>query len=511
MKKKKILKDVLVLLITVFLVLSTITVTGYTVNKEIKNSCSWPERGNTLISGVSGSNVIEIDNNGTVVWEKTGLNIPHDAERLDNGNTLITEYGGNRVIEVNYTGTTVWQKTGLFNPRDAERLSNGNTLITDYGNDRIIEVDNNGTIVWEKGGLDYAHDAERLENGNTLITEHYRVIEVDYNGTIVWEKGGLWQPVDADRLDNGNTLITDLNNNYVIEVDYNGTIIWQYLGGLIEPYDAERLDNGNTLISDTINWRIIEVDYNGTIIWQITNCHSRDVERINRPPYVPVVVSPLNGETEVDINVNLSWKGGDPDPGNTVTYDVFLGSKSPPEYHGTTGPHTGDPSYVVIYNPGPLQLYTTYFWKIVANDNHGASNDSPIWTFSTEEPNNAPDPPKITGPTSGKVGTSYIYKFNATDPEGNDVWYYIDWGDESQPVDWFGPFTSGIEVPRSHSFENQGTYIIYAKAKDTFGAESDWATLIVTMPRNRVINNPFLQFLKNHPSLFPILRQLLGL
>ena len=266
-------------------------------------------------------------------------------------------------------------------------------------------------------------------------------------------------------------------------------------------------------------------DYNGTDIdgdglgdtYLPYNCFGNIVggdwhPLVNIPPYSPVVVSPLNGATGVDINVNLSWKGGDPDPGNTVTYDIYLGDSSPPQYHGTTGPHPADPTYVVTYDPGPLQPLKTYYWKIIATDNHGASNYSPIWTFTTEEPNNPPGEPTITGPTSGTAGTSYTYKFKSIDPEGHDVWYYIDWGDESPPVDWLGPFTSGVEVPRSHTFENQGTYVIYAKAKDIYGLESDWGILEVTMPRNKVFNFNLLSWLFDRfPYTFPILRQILGL
>ncbi len=96
---------------------------------------------------------------------------------LDRGNTLITEFGlnesrANRVIEVDSAGSIVWEKAGLNLPQDAERLSNGNTLITGYGDQCVIEVDSAGSIVWEKAGLSGPVDAERLSNGNTLITEH---------------------------------------------------------------------------------------------------------------------------------------------------------------------------------------------------------------------------------------------------------------------------------------------------------------------------------------------------
>ena len=162
--------------------------------------------GNTLITEYDEGRVFEVDSMGIPTgWEVTGLNHPHDAERLADGNTLIAECHSGRVFEVDSMGIpTGWEViTGLnYYPVDAERLADGNTLITEYGNGRVFEVDNSGTIVWEKAGLNNAWDAERLANGNTLITEYGndRVIEVDNSGTIVWEKTGLNGPCDAERI-----------------------------------------------------------------------------------------------------------------------------------------------------------------------------------------------------------------------------------------------------------------------------------------------------------------------
>ena len=47
------------------------------------------------------------------------------------------------------------------------------------------------------------------------------------------------------------------------------------------------------------------------------------------------------------------------------------------------------------------------------------------------------------------------------------------------------------------------------KAEDINGLFGPVATKIVTMPRNKEINNPFLNRLKSHPNLFPILQNLL--
>jgi len=246
------------------------------------------QRGNTLITEYDhygyGNRVTEVDSSGTIIWELSGLNLPGDAERLDNGNTLIAINGEDRVIEVNPSGTIVWEKSGLNYPSDVERLDNGNTLICEVDNSRVIEVDPGGTIVWEKAGLYSPYDAERLDNGNTLIVEidFPRVIEVDPSGNIVWQNAEIERPIDAERLDNGNTLICDYWNGYVIEFDSNGNIIWQKINGLTFPSDAERLSNGNTLIAETIiGCRVIEVDSSGTIVWDISGLdHVVDAERI---------------------------------------------------------------------------------------------------------------------------------------------------------------------------------------------------------------------------------------
>jgi len=85
----------------------------------------------------------------------------------------------------------------------------------------------------------------------------------------------------------------------------------------------------------------------------------------------------------------------------------------------------------------------------------------------------------------------------------------IDWGDNTS-TEWLGLYGSGEEITLTHIWDEQGNYIIKAKAKDVYGLESDWATLEVSMPKNKIIN-PFERFLENHPYMFPLIRQLLGL
>ena len=127
--------------------------------------------------------------------------------------------------------------------------------------------------------------------------------------------------------------------------------------------------------------------------------------------------------------------------------------------------------------------------------------------------NNPPDAPDIDGPTNGKAGTSYDYDFTATDPDGNDVKYYIDWGDGD--TEWTDDFSaSGTPVTVSHIWTSQDTYTITAKAQDEHGLEGPEGTLDVSMPKNKAYNFNFnlLSWLfERFPNAFPILRHMLGL
>jgi nitrous oxidase accessory protein len=126
--------------------------------------------------------------------------------------------------------------------------------------------------------------------------------------------------------------------------------------------------------------------------------------------------------------------------------------------------------------------------------------------------NHPPETPIITGRSTGQPGTPYEYHIVDLDIDGdyNLLYYDIDWGDET--TDWLGPYASGEEVKVIHAWFEKGTYEVKVKAYDSFVAESDWATLTVTMPYS--YDKPLLQIFQmlfqRFPNAFPILRQLMG-
>jgi hypothetical protein len=124
-----------------------------------------------------------------------------------------------------------------------------------------------------------------------------------------------------------------------------------------------------------------------------------------------------------------------------------------------------------------------------------------------QNPNVSPDKPNITGPSKGKPNTEISFTFVSDDPEGDDIYYFIDWGDGNFE-DWTGPYNSGEEVTLTHIWTKKDKFTISAKAKDSNGLWSKIEVSEINLPHNRVISNPLLQlFLK----CFPVLERLLGL
>jgi len=319
----------------------------------------------------------------------------------------------------------------------------------------------------------------------------------------------------------------------------------------------------------------------------------------NQPPNQPNTPFPPNESIDVPIDIILSWNCIDPD-GDPLTYDVYFGTTSPPplEISNITNNY---------HDPGILNYETTYYWMIKAWDDSGDSNESPIWSFTTEdvpinfppefsneiptngetnvpistaivsvdindyegdsfnwtiqtspnigsssgnndyngtktctlsgleyntlytwyvnatdtgsgkttseiytfvteeEDNNPPYTPIITGPTFGKTGTKYEYKFVTVDPDNDEIFYYIIWGDGTSDG-WLGPYSSGDEIKVSHTWSKTGIYKIQAKAKDTNDLESDYGTLTVIIPRTKAsFYSSLFKFLEHFPLLQKIL------
>ena len=148
----------------------------------------------------------------------------------------------------------------------------------------------------------------------------------------------------------------------------------------------------------------------------------------------------------------------------------------------------------------------------------------PVWTDSydvwgedrdmcfqlTTKPTNVPpEPPEITGPSTGKAGEELCWKFHAYDNDSEMVRYHIDWGDgTSTTTDWVEVCT-WIEV--CHTYTEKGTYIIKVYAEDDSGLISAETQFTIVITTAKAVNYQFFQqFLGRLINAFPMLKYLLG-
>lgn len=120
------------------------------------------------------------------------------------------------------------------------------------------------------------------------------------------------------------------------------------------------------------------------------------LEPKNSSPQIPQNIFPANDTTDIQVNLNFIWTGGDPDAKDTVRYDFYLTAEHPqPELIATD---LSDTSFQ--YNS--LNYNTIYYWKVIAKDQNGSTVSSPVWSFSTRyENNNPPNLPDHPNPESG--------------------------------------------------------------------------------------------------------------
>lgn len=126
-----------------------------------------------------------------------------------------------------------------------------------------------------------------------------------------------------------------------------------------------------------------------------------------------------------------------------------------------------------------------------------------------------PTTPFVSGPVDGFIGKQYEYKIVSYDPNGDDVYYKIFWGDMAV-IYWSGPYKSGEEVTFSHSwdsfyFPHGAAITISVTAKDSSDHYSPAGQLSINMqPERNKIFNQFIWFFEYIISQFPWIHSLPG-
>jgi hypothetical protein len=193
---------------------------------------------------------------------------------------------------------------------------------------------------------------------------------------------------------------------------------------------------------------------------------------LSNPPATPILTGPDTGV----INEMYTYTAVTTEPdGENVYYFFDWGDGS---NSGWLGPYTSGQQAAAQKSWSAAGNYTVQAKAKDINQVSSGWSIPLVVTIMTDRP---PNTPTIHGPAEGEPGNSYLYTLTTIDLDGDMVYYYIDWGD-GQVSEWFGPYNSGATASKNHQWAEEGTYTIQAKAKDTYGVESGWATLEVTMP-----------------------------
>jgi YD repeat-containing protein len=187
---------------------------------------------------------------------------------------------------------------------------------------------------------------------------------------------------------------------------------------------------------DNLN-RLTKVEYeDGTVVeYSYDAAGNRLTKAVvpNNPPNTPTGPAIANGAGNIDVNADLGWTGGDPNAGDTVSYDIYLDTNNPPTtvvVSGLTSPS---------FDPGVLNCGTTYYWRVVAIDQHGAQTSSPVWSFTTATcpvaeftgwPLTGVAPLLVTFTNSSTGASSYLWSFGdgGNSTEQNPVHTYTTGG-----------------------------------------------------------------------------------
>jgi len=127
----------------------------------------------------------------------------------------------------------------------------------------------------------------------------------------------------------------------------------------------------------TYYWRIDEVEADGTTI------HKGEIWSFVIPPKTAYFPDPADGAESVETDVTLSWTAGF----DAKLHTVYFGDNFVDVNNAAGGLPQGD----ATYDPGPLELAKTYYWRVDEFDAVDTYKGN-VWSFTTQGAVANPDP-----------------------------------------------------------------------------------------------------------------------
>lgn len=262
--------------------------------------------------------------------------------------------------------------------------------------------------------------------------------------------------------------------------------VQDFVNGVLQNYGWIIKDRSETSPGTTgLNFRSRDYSLNQPVL-------EVDYTLPNSPPDIPLTpVGPSIGL----VGTSYDYSTQTTDPENNQIYYWFDwgdGTNS-----GWLGPKVSGEKITASHSWGSPN---TYYVKVQAKDTNGALSGWSNPLAVDIHINHLPTNPTVTGLNHCHYGTSYDWTLLSTDPDGDQVSYYVDWGDGTNSG-WLGPYASGTAIDYSHTYNSVGAKTIQAKARDVpYYAESGPtsypinvypATATVTGPTIGLVGAPY--------------------
>ena len=437
----------------------------------------------------------------------------------ENGTLYIGTDSHDGLFAINPDGTEKW-RANIGNADSSPAIGSDGTIYCGSNHGTLYAINSNGTQKWEVHiGAGWAFSSPLIDENNMIYcasTDSHVLSAVYPNGTIKWNFYAEDRIYCSPALDENGIIYIGSNDGYLYSVLPNGTMNWKYYcGGRLGVAEVSIGDNGMIYCGATSGY-LYALYSNGTLQWKVkTGWIGGSCPAIANDGTIYVGDQDYQRIYAIAPNGTIKWF--------FQTQDDVLSSPAI-DKNGIIYGCSYD-GYIYAINPnGSLK------WKFEAGKEGIESSpiigeDGTIYIAGIFPPSGtqpsysllhaiqvindtAPSTPTITGTEDGKVRHKYDYTIVSTDPEEDNISYYIDWG-AGKTTDWIGPYDSGEEIIQSHTWLIRGTYEVKVKARDGHGMESDWGTLTIIMPYEPQF--PFIQWLlERFPNAFPILRYLLG-
>jgi outer membrane protein assembly factor BamB len=458
-----------------------------------------------------------LGNTGVVNWKFNMSGLTVSSPAIDNNGTIY--FGGNTIGEDTFfaitpDGSLKWSvDIDWVFPSPA--IATDGTIYVGSLKQFLYAFSSNGEERWrfKVGGGIFSSPAISDEGTIYFGSTDKNIYALNPDGSEKWHYTTEDSVYSSAAIDDKGYVYMGSHDGYLYALYSNGTLNWKYhTGGEIK--SSPTIGDDGTIYVGSWDCYLYALHPNGTLKWKF-----KAIGGIDSPPAIDKDGNIYFGtysryfySISPDGVENWRFKTGD-DILSSPIIDKF-GVIYICSTDGNLYVFNPDGSIRWIFATGATTIHSTpaiskdgtiYICPVFATTT--SFTHSIIYSINTTVVHK-PSNPTINGEQYGYINREYTYSASSFHIDGINVSYFFDWGDGSNSgwTDFEQPRTL---VNASHSWKFQGNYLVRVKAKDIYGAESDWSTFPVGMPKT-YINNPIIQQIIVLLGRFPLFEKILN-